>query len=82
MNIIQFPRTQDRPFIERHARRMASFRPHKAEEHLQRLLAATGETMRKRGIVEAVISDELRAIECAIRAAIWRVILLEGGTIA
>ncbi|CAN7679744.1 DUF6074 family protein [Bosea sp. LjRoot90] len=78
--VVQFPRIQDRPFVDRHARLMASFRPNKAEAHLQRLLNGQAETMAKRGISASVVAAELQAIESAIRAALWRQVLLGGGS--
>lgn len=78
--IIAFPRVRDQPFVERHARLMASYKPPKAEAHLQRVLAAAESTMRKRGIEERVIAAEIRAIESSVRCALWRCVLLGGGS--
>jgi hypothetical protein len=77
--VVPFPRVRNRDFIRRHARRMCEMRQDKGEAHLQRLLDQQMETMRRHGIPEPVILDEARAVECAIRAELWRVVLFEGG---
>ncbi|WP_362888860.1 DUF6074 family protein [Bosea sp. 67-29] len=78
--VVQFPRTRDEPFVYRHARLMAGFRPEKAEAHLERVLAAAAATMRKRGIDDEVVAAELQAIESAVRSALWNCVLLGGGS--
>lgn len=77
--VLLFSRTLDVSFVERHARRMAAFRHHKGEQHLLRLLASSEASMRRRGIEEEAILQELAAIESAIRVALWRHVLLEHG---
>lgn len=78
--VIPFPRVKNRAFITRHAIRMTEMAPEKGEAHLRRLLEQQMDVMRKRGIPEPVIVEEARAVECAIRAALWHVVILEGGS--
>ncbi len=78
-SVIPFPRVKNRAFITRHAIRMTEMAPDKGEAHLRRLLEQQTEVMRKRGIAEPVIADEARAVEAAIRAELWRVVLTPGG---
>lgn len=79
MTVIPFPRVRNRSFVVRHARRMAAMSQTAGERHLERLLRDQMEISRRRGIPEEVIADEARAVEAAIRAALWSVILFEGG---
>jgi Family of unknown function (DUF6074) len=59
--------------------RMAGY-PHKTAE---KLLAATlkrqAEVMTRKGIPPAVVERETRALENAIRAELWRLIILRPG---
>ncbi len=77
--IVPFPRVRNRTFISRHALRMAEFNPAAAERHLERLLRDQSDLMRRRGISEAVIAGEARAVECAIRAALWHLVMRNPG---
>lgn len=77
--VIPFPRVRNRVFVTRHAVRMTEMAPDKGEAHLRRLLDQQMDTMRRRGIPEPVIVEEARAVEAAIRAELWRVVIFEGG---
>lgn len=77
--VIPFPRVRDNQFIRRHARRMTEMAPAKGEAHLRRLIELQMDTMRRRGIPDPIIVDEARAVEAAIRAELWRVVIFEGG---
>lgn len=77
--IVPFPRVRDHSFIRRHARRMTEMAPAKGEAHLRRLIEQQMDVMRRRGIPEPVVVDEARAVESAIRAELWRVVIFEGG---
>jgi Family of unknown function (DUF6074) len=74
--IIPFPQVRRRRFVMRHAIRLAGL-PHKTAE---KLLAATlrqqAEAMARKGIPAAVIERESRNLENAIRAELWRQVLL------
>lgn len=77
--VTPFPRVRNRPFIGRHARRMTEMNPAASERHLQRQLEIHMDTMRRRGVAEPLIIAEARAVECAIRAAIWHLVILSDG---
>lgn len=64
------------PYAHRHdglpqriARRAAEFRPHKAEEHIERQLNIQRDTMRRRGIDEARVQAEIKSLETLVRLA-------------
>jgi Family of unknown function (DUF6074) len=77
--IVPFPAVRRRRFVTRNAIRLAGL-PHKTAE---KLLAATlrqqAEVMARRGIAAAVIDAEIRSLENAIRAELWRQVLLRPG---
>jgi uncharacterized protein DUF6074 len=76
--IVPFPQIRRRRFVMRHAIRLARL-PHKTAG---KLLAATlrqqAEAMTRKGPA-AVVERESRNLESAIRAEIWRPILLRPG---
>jgi hypothetical protein len=77
--IVPFPQIRRRRFVMRHAIRLAGL-PHKTAE---KLLAATltqqAEVMARRGIAAAIIEREICSLESAIRAELWRRVLLRPG---
>jgi hypothetical protein len=77
--IIPFPRTRHRPFVERHAQRMAHLPHQTAEKHLAYQLQLQRQTMSKRGIASAVIECELATLERAIRVELWHFMRSGGG---
>jgi hypothetical protein len=58
---------------------MAELSPATAEKHLAAQLDVQRATMVRRGIVPDLIEKQLRALECAIRTELWRVMLTPGG---
>jgi pyruvate kinase len=77
--VIPFPRWKDRAFVLRHARRMTELRPAKAEGHLQQQLDIQRQTMLRRGVNPVLVEQHVRSLECAIRAELWRLVLVPGG---
>lgn len=77
--VIPFPRVRNRAWIARHARRMTEMSQAAAERHLANHLGIHAATMSKRGFAADVIRAEVQAIEAAIRAELWRVVLTPGG---
>jgi hypothetical protein len=77
--LIPFPQIRRRRFVMRHAIRLAGL-PHKTAE---KLLAATlkqqAAVMARKGIPAAMVERESRSLENAIRAELWRLILLRPG---
>jgi hypothetical protein len=77
--LIPFPQIRRRRFVTRNAIRLSGL-PHKTGE---KLLAATlkhqAKVMARKGIPPPVIERESRNLESAIRAELWRQILLRPG---
>lgn len=79
-HVIPFPRARHHPFIRKQALRMASL-PHAAaaERHLSNQLGILAANLAKQGVPGDRISAELRAVDCAIRAELWRAVITPGG---
>jgi hypothetical protein len=58
---------------------MAKLPQKTAEKHLAHQLQIQAETMARRGIDPEAIENEIRALECAIRAELWHVVMSGGG---
>jgi hypothetical protein len=78
-SLIPFPAARQRAFIVKHAFRIAQLSPAQSEAYFRRVLQLQGQTLRRRGSSEAVIARELRRLEGAFRAELWRQILTPGG---
>ena len=76
--IIAFPPARRIDFVERHARLMADMRPEVADGHLRRQLDIQRDALRRKQVPEANIAIELRRLESAVRAALWKVIFAPG----
>jgi hypothetical protein len=50
-----------------------------ADEHLQRQLQVQADTMGRRGIAVDLIDRQLKSMESAVRAEIWRAMFAPGG---
>jgi hypothetical protein len=79
--VIPFPLIRRRPFVLRAAARMASSSPRTAEKLLAATLNQQASAMARKGIAAEMIARELRALECAIRAELWRHILMPDGAV-
>lgn len=77
--VIPFPRTRDRAFILRHARRMAELRPRAAENHLLSQLKIQADAMARKGVKADLAAQHIKALELAIRAELWRMVLTPPG---
>jgi Family of unknown function (DUF6074) len=74
--IVPFPQIRRRRFVTRNAIRLAGL-PHKtAEKILVATLKHQAEVMARKGIPAAIIERESRNLENAIRAELWRQVLL------
>ena len=76
--IIPFPLANRRSMILRQTRYAAGLNPEGAERHIQQQLAVQAEAMRRKGIDEALIAQELHCMESAIRATLWAVVATFG----
>lgn len=77
--VVQFPRVRDRRYIQKQASFLAGQRPDVAEKHLRAAIKVQRDTMQRRGIAPEAIDEQLRAVELAIRAALWSEVLTPGG---
>jgi hypothetical protein len=78
--LVPFPLAHRRTFVARLASQMPG-RPHgAAEQHLQQQLKRQAQILRRRGFDERTIQQQLLALERAVRAELWRVVLLTPGT--
>jgi hypothetical protein len=77
--IVPFPQVKRRRFVMRHAIRLAGLPYKTAEKLLVATLTRQAETMARKGIPAAVVERESRNLENAIRAELWRQILLRPG---
>jgi hypothetical protein len=73
--IVPFPQIKRRRFVMRNAIRLAGL-PHKTAEKLLVATLRRAEVMARKGIPAAVIERESRNLESAIRAELWRQVLL------
>jgi Family of unknown function (DUF6074) len=77
--VVPFPQIRRRRFVVRHAIRLSGL-PHKtAEKLLAAILRQQADVMARKGIPAAIIERESRNLESAIRAELWRQILLRPG---
>lgn len=75
-SVIPFPSSRRRAFVERQATMMAQMSADGAEAYLRSQLAIQGDTMRRKRIDEAAIAHVLRELQAAIRAELFRKVLL------
>lgn len=79
--VLPFPLAARVDFVERHARLIAGMSAEVGEAHLQRQLKVQADTLARKGVAPELIESELKALESAIRAALWRnVFAPSGGT--
>ncbi len=76
--IIPFPAARRVGVIRRTARLMASYRPDAAERTLRAQLDAIRAAMLRKGIASDKATRETRALELAIRAELWAVVMRGG----
>jgi hypothetical protein len=72
--IVPFPMANRRSLIIRQARYAAQLSPDAAGDHIQRQLKIQAQAMRRRGIDEVLISQEVNRLETSIRALLLRAV--------
>jgi hypothetical protein len=77
--IVPFPQIRRRRFVARNAIRLAGLPHRTAEKILATTLKQQTAAMARKGIAAAVVERESRNLENAIRAELWRQILLRPG---
>ena len=73
--VIPFPARRRTAYITKQAARMAELSDTHAEAHLRQQLRLQAETMERKGVDERTIAREVRSLELAIRAELWRQVL-------
>lgn len=64
--------------MAKHAANMAEMPAAAAERYLTQQIRVQRETMERRGISGERIRQEMRALELAIRATLWRIVMVGG----
>jgi Family of unknown function (DUF6074) len=72
--VIPFPLARRLDLIHRQAEYALCLKPEKAEEHIARQLQCQADALHRRGVSDDIIVHELKAMEAAIRAAMWNVV--------
>jgi hypothetical protein len=71
-SVLPFPLSRRRHLIYRQARYAAGLGPDAAERHIGQQIKIQADAMRRRGIDESLIANEVRRLENAIRDALMR----------
>ena len=79
--IVAFPLARRLDFVERHARIISNMSAEVGEGHLQRQLDIQHQTLARKGVSDVAIRAELRSLQNAIRAALWRVVFAPRGRV-
>jgi hypothetical protein len=75
-HLIPFPSNRRRAFVEKQAQTMARMPLEKGDAYLRSQIAIQGDSMRRKGIEEEAIGRVLRDLQSAIRAELFRCVLL------
>ncbi len=73
--VVVFPFAYRRGLILRLAEQMAARGPAAAEKYLQQQLQRQISTLHRRQVPDRAVEREIRALESAVRAELWRVVL-------
>jgi hypothetical protein len=73
--VVPFPAARRHAFIHKQAGRMAALSRTRADAYLRQQLRIQADTMRRRGVAEETIGREVKSIESAIRAEMWKCVL-------
>jgi len=77
--VVPFPQVRRRRFITKTAERLASVAPKTAEKLLATTLKQQAASMSRRGVPADLVERECRALQSAIRAELWRTVLVPDG---
>jgi hypothetical protein len=72
-------RFRDAAYVRRHVEYVLSRDAEQGEQHVRRNLGAIRRTLEEMGVDKKAIDAEVRAIEAAVRAEIWRQVLTPDG---
>jgi Family of unknown function (DUF6074) len=74
--VIPFPLAQQRPLVMKLAAEMAARAPWRAEKMLNAELERRIDALHRQGVSDSVVERQVKAFEAAIRAELWRIVLL------
>lgn len=77
--VLPFPLRRRVAFVDRQARHIAGMNAEAGERHLAYQIKLQRDTLSRKGVDPARIDAEIKALEAAIRAALWRAVLAPGG---
>ena len=77
--VLAFPLARRRDLIRRQASFYADQSPRAAETNLTRQLQVQADTLLRKGVSPEVVKAEVAALQGAIRAEVWRLVLAPGG---
>jgi hypothetical protein len=77
--VIPFPARARPHFVNRHASRMAALSASASENHLAHQVEIQRAALTRKGADPLLIEREMKMLEGAIRAALWRHVLTPGG---
>lgn len=72
-------RFRDAAYVRRHVEFVLSRSAEQGEQHVRRNLIALRRNLEDMGVDKIVIDAEVRRVEAAVRAEIWKQVLLPGG---
>jgi hypothetical protein len=73
--VVPFPLARRGAFIQKQANRAAEMNADAGERHIQQQIKIQADAMRRRGIDEDLIAREMKCMETAVRAALWKAVL-------
>jgi hypothetical protein len=73
---IRFPLSRQRPLVIKLAQRMAAQQPARVEKTLRLELDRRIDALHRQGLSDRAVQVEISALESAIRAELWRIVLL------
>jgi hypothetical protein len=74
--VIPFPLALQRPLVLKLATNMAARVPWRAEKLLNAELERLIDALHRQGVSDSAVEREVKAFESAIRAELWRIVLL------
>lgn len=77
--LLPFPIVRRRELVDRIAAQMLARPADVAEKHLRAQIRCQAAAMRRRQIAEPLIAEQTRGFEAAVRAALWRQVLMPDG---
>ena len=77
--VLPFPLVRRRDLIRRQARFYADQAPRAAEKNLGHQLQVQADALLRKGVEPEAVQAQVEALQGAIRAEVWRLVLTPGG---